>query len=426
MKSKLVLLGMVLLLLAPLANIGAQEKLSGKVVVYHYLVNGIHASVIEEIENNFRKIYPDVTFENNGVNQTNYFSTIRQLVAAGETPDIFMGQPSQYPDIIKTGVVKDLSNNAFLKNLGLLKGDLNDSSYNGTLYAFPIDFKSYGVFYNKDIFKKLGLSVPKTHNELLDVAKKLKANGIDPFIRCYNDQVFPDIEVRAYLWPALIKAGKTDAWVQLMNGTKKFADYPEWFKALELWTKRMQFSRIDDMGNDQNKAVDAFTSAKGGMMYQGTWCIASMQQRNPKFDIGLFAMPTDEGPGSFCLQVDSIWMVNGKTNGGKIGEKFLEYWMSPKVAAMWTERVSQPSLTPGVDVSNLPAYLQDVIKAKNANLVAHAGEWKGQIYGEFVVSYRMLLQEYAADQLSSKKLNPVTFTEKLQKEWDRIVATTKK
>jgi len=119
-------------------------------------------------------------------------------------------------------------------------------------------------------------------------------------------------------------------------------------------------------------------------------------------------------------------MVNGKSAGGKIGEKFLEYWMSPKVAAMWTERVSQPSLTPGVDVSNLPPYLQDVIKAKNANLVAHAGEWKGQIYGEFTVAYRMLLQEYAADQLFSKKLNPVTFTEKLQKEWDRIVATTKK
>jgi raffinose/stachyose/melibiose transport system substrate-binding protein len=215
---------MVILLLVPFASISAQEKLSGKVVVYHYLVNGIHASVIEEIENNFRKMYPDVTFENNGVNQTNYFSTIRQLVAAGETPDIFMGQPSQYPDIIKTGVVKDLSNNAFLKNLGLLKGDINDSSYNGKLYAFPIDFKSYGVFYNKDIFKRLGLNVPKTHNELLDVAKKLKAAGVDPFIRCYNDQVFPDIEVRAYLWPALIKVPRNSRIIP--NGSRHLNSGP--------------------------------------------------------------------------------------------------------------------------------------------------------------------------------------------------------
>jgi raffinose/stachyose/melibiose transport system substrate-binding protein len=426
MKSKLLLLGVVILLLAPITGLGAQEKLSGKVVVYHYLVNGIHASVIEDIQKDFQKIYPDVSFENNGVQQTNYFSTIRQLVAAGETPDMFMGQPSQYPDIIKTGVVKDLSNNVFLKGLGLSKGDINDSSYNGTLYAFPLDFKSYGIFFNKDIFAKLKLKIPTTHGELIAAAKIIKANGIDPFIRCYNDQVFPDIEIRAYFWPALIKAGKTDAWTQLMSGAKKFADYPEWSKALELWTTRMQFSRIDDMGNDQNKALDAFASGKGAMMYQGTWCIAGLKERSPKFDIGLFAIPTDVGPGSYCLQVDSIWMVNGTTPGGKAAEKFLEYWMSPPVAAKWTERVSQPSLTPGVDVSQLPDYLQAVIKAKAANQVAHAGEWKGQIYGEFVVAYRMLLQEYAADQLSTKKLTPKTFTEKLQKEWDRIVATTKK
>ena len=422
MKAK-VLLAVLILSLFGLPQVFGQTKLSGKVVMYHYMSQKVKNEGLVALQNEFKKANPDVVFENNLIVQTNYFSTIRQLVAAGETPDIIMGQPSQYPDIIDTGFIKDLTGAAFIKSAGLTKGDINDSSYKGKMYAFPFDFKSYGVFYNKEIFKKLGLSVPKTHAELITISEKIKAAGIDPFIRCYADQVFPDIEVRAYFWATLIKSGQTDAWAQLMAGKKKFSDYPEWTKALELWTQRMKFSRIDDMANDQSKSYDLFVGGKGAMCYQGTWSSGDIMARNPKFDIGFFAIPTDKGPGSFCLQVDDLFMVNGQSAGGKIAQKFMEFCMTPKAAAIWSQATLQPSLVAGVDTSALPAFLQDVIAAKEANLVAHAGEWTAQIYGEFTVTYRMLLQEYAADQLSTKKLTPASFTDKLQKAWDAIVAT---
>ena len=332
MKAK-VLLAVLILSLFGLPQVFGQTKLSGKVVMYHYMSQKVKNEGLVALQNEFKKANPDVVFENNLIVQTNYFSTIRQLVAAGETPDIIMGQPSQYPDIIDTGFIKDLTGAAFIKSAGLTKGDINDSSYKGKMYAFPFDFKSYGVFYNKEIFKKLGLSVPKTHAELITISEKIKAAGIDPFIRCYADQVFPDIEVRAYFWATLIKSGQTDAWAQLMAGKKKFSDYPEWTKALELWTQRMKFSRIDDMANDQSKSYDLFVGGKGAMCYQGTWSSGDIMARNPKFDIGFFAIPTDKGPGSFCLQVDDLFMVNGQSAGGKIAQKFMEFCMTPKAAA---------------------------------------------------------------------------------------------
>jgi len=424
MKAKF-MLAVLILSLVGLPQVFGQAKLSGKVVIYHYMSQTVKNDGLLALENEFRKLNPDVSFENNLIVQTNYFSTIRQLVAAGETPDIIMGQPSQYPDIIDTGVVKDLTGEAFVKSAGLSKGDINDSSYKGKMYAFPWDFKSYGIFYNKEVFKKLGLSVPKTHAELITICDKIKAAGMDPFFRCYADQVFPDIEVRAYFWPALIKSGQTDAWAQLMAGKKKFSDYPEWTKALELWTQRMKYSRIDDMANDQSKSYDGFVAGKGVMLYQGTWSAGDLMARNPKFDIGFFAIPTDKGPGSFCLQIDDLFMVNGQSAGGKIAKAFMEFCMTPKAAALWSKITLQPSVVAGVDTSALPGFLQDVIAAKEANLVAHAGEWTAQIYGEFTVTYRMLLQEYAADQLSTKKYTIASFTDKLQKAWDAIVATKK-
>lgn len=400
------------------------EDLAGNVVVYHYMSQQTKNDGLDALEVEFQKVHPDVTFENNLIVQTNYFSTIRQLVAAGEAPDIMMGQPSQYPDIIDTGVIMDLTNYPGIDEIGLTQGDINDCSYDGKLYAFPFDFKTYGIFYNKDIFAEHGLEVPETHADLIDICDTLEAAGVDPFIRCYNDQVFPDIEVRAYFWPALIHSGQTDAWAKLMAGEKKFADYPEWQKALGLWTERLQYGRVDDMGNDQSKSYDLFCAGEGAMLYQGTWSIGDMVARDPEFEMGLFAIPTDEGAGSFCLQIDEIFMVNGQSEGGKIGAEFMSFCLKPENAAIWSAVTMMPSIVPGVDTSALPGYLQDVIAAKENNLVAHAGEWDAQIYGEFTTKYRMLLQEYAADQLSEKSMTIESFTEKLQATWDEIVATT--
>ena len=54
-----------------------------------------------------------------------------QGLPAQDPPDIMMGQPAQYPDIIDSGYVMDISNNPLLKKIRLLEGDLLDASYKG-------------------------------------------------------------------------------------------------------------------------------------------------------------------------------------------------------------------------------------------------------------------------------------------------------
>ncbi len=44
-----------------------------------------------------------------------------------------------------------------------------------------------GVLYNKPIFDKLGLSVPKTWAEFMANNKKIKAAGVPPVIQSYKD-----------------------------------------------------------------------------------------------------------------------------------------------------------------------------------------------------------------------------------------------
>ncbi|BEV13446.1 extracellular solute-binding protein [Herbaspirillum sp. DW155] len=55
------------------------------------------------------------------------------------------------------------------------------SSWQGKQYSAPTVYYSWGMFYRKDLFKKVGIAgEPKTWDEFLDACKKLKAAGIAP------------------------------------------------------------------------------------------------------------------------------------------------------------------------------------------------------------------------------------------------------
>ena len=55
------------------------------------------------------------------------------------------------------------------------------SSYKGKQYAAPTVYYSWGMFYRKDLFQKVGITgEPKTWDQFLDDCKKLKAAGITP------------------------------------------------------------------------------------------------------------------------------------------------------------------------------------------------------------------------------------------------------
>ena len=50
----------------------------------------------------------------------------------------------------------------------------------GNIYAVPFYKTSFGIIYNQVIFKELGLEVPRTYGEFLEVCRVLKQNGTAP------------------------------------------------------------------------------------------------------------------------------------------------------------------------------------------------------------------------------------------------------
>ena len=106
-----------------------------------------------------------------------YYTQLNALVAAGETPDVFIVSPGpNLTDYVAPGVAAPLDE--YLEADGWKETFSSDAlfsqmTYDDQIYAVPLNIAAACVFYNKDIFEEAGAEVPTTYDELLDACQKI-------------------------------------------------------------------------------------------------------------------------------------------------------------------------------------------------------------------------------------------------------------
>jgi len=411
---------------APAATEPEQEVV---IEVFHYMLQTTKQAGLEAVQAAYMAKHPNVKFKNIFYNQgTDYFPQLSTALASGELPEIIMGNPGLYPDVVKEGFAMDLTNNEVIKSLNLPKGDLNDVSANGVIYGFPIDFKTWGVFYNVKLFEKLGLEVPKTQSELMEVCEKLEAAGIDPWIHSFADGVFGDIEMRNTVWPRALAAGDTNLFASLMSGEKKLADYPYFMEGLNVWQQRMQWHRADALANNQSKSLELFVAEEGAMLYTGTWNVGDLSAKVPAgsdFEFNFFVAPIDDDPTSQKLnvQVDQSFMVNPKSEFADQALDFMEFWITDGAGA-WSETTLLP-LTTGKTTDKLIPLVRTLAEIKASGNIAHYGDFTKPFNSEFTTAWRKGLNEFAESSMTDGKMTPEEALANIQAYFDDVIATSK-
>jgi raffinose/stachyose/melibiose transport system substrate-binding protein len=110
-----------------------------------------------------------------------YFAKFKTAVAGGDPPDLMeMSWTGDYRDVIKAGALMPLDSALASGFPKFYKPVMDSLRYNGHIYGIPIDLNTLTIAYNKSIFQKLHLKVPKTYAQLLAMAKPIRKAGYQP------------------------------------------------------------------------------------------------------------------------------------------------------------------------------------------------------------------------------------------------------
>ncbi|MDO4618996.1 MAG: extracellular solute-binding protein [Lachnospiraceae bacterium] len=244
-------------------------------------------------------------------NLEEYDGKVNALVAAGQTPDVFICNPGPNLDVyVNAGVAADLTD--ILQNQEkewydtFTDGIFESLTYDGKIMAVPTNFAAACVYYNTEMFDAAGVEVPKTFDELLEVCQTLKDAGYTP-ISCSAGTAWCLSMIAGYLCDrqgvdldaiAAHEANWTDDVV--VQAATKLKELSQYFQETAA-------------GDSNDQATAGFYNGEAAMLVQGSWAIGQINGNNPDFEskCGVFQFPAIEGandPNRMIVKTDNLVM----------------------------------------------------------------------------------------------------------------------
>ena len=292
--------------------------------------------VEQQIIDEYMKENKNVTIKVEALDEEAYKTKFKAYSMEG-MPDVvsIWGQPSFLDEVLDAGVLAELNEDDY-KDYGFISGSLDGFKKDGKLYGLPRNTDVAGFYYNEKMFKENGWTVPKTYDELLELAKKINDKGIIPLAMDGGDG-WP---MAVYLSDILYKLTGSDYSSTVSDAIKKgdFSD-ANIKKATEI-LKQTADAKMFQKGydsQDYGTAQNLFTNGQAAMFYMGSWeASMALNEDIPKEireNIRVFTMPIIDGGKGKATDI-AAWngggyAVSSKSEHKEEAIKFLNYTYQP-------------------------------------------------------------------------------------------------
>ncbi len=286
---------------------------------------------------------------------SSYQAAVRAALRTPQAPGMFTWWSGyRMKDLVDAGLIADVSD-IWKKyvDAGTYSESLASAfSFDGKAYAIPSNLAYWGVFYNKAVFKKYGLEVPTTWQDLEQINATLKENGVTPFGASVDGR-----------WPAFIYFQEflvrenPDFYKRLMEGEAKYTD-PEVaavFKTWQDWISKGYFSD-PTMGFGTAGTAMGSELAKGNlaMILSGSWYADTIIEAGLTDDqFGFFIMPNEKAdmPKTVIFEAGPILLAeNSRQKEDALTDA--DYWMSAPAQQVWVDDMNFPPINKDTSSKN--------------------------------------------------------------------------
>ncbi|SFL25743.1 raffinose/stachyose/melibiose transport system substrate-binding protein [Paenibacillus sp. 1_12] len=269
--------------------------------------------IVSEVIKQFELDHPNVRIDFEGLDQTVHREQrLKSEMVTGNIPDIFvLFSGAEIEPYARAGRLMDLTD--FLKENRMDNGfyDLSLWRFGSGVYGLPIEGFAEPVYYNKQLFAELGLSVPTNWEQLVQVINKLKSAGLVPF-SLGNQERWPGAMHYHYFLQRFAGSAPID---QIVKGKGSFinADYEQATQRFIEFAKLNPFPTLSETRSIAY-AEKLFLEGKAGMFLNGSWELNLFQgeQSTPGFadKVGVFNFPVLSG-----TKEASVGLASGYTFG---------------------------------------------------------------------------------------------------------------
>ena len=269
------------------------------------------AGIEDMIDEALAKKYPEIKLEWECVDWGNDFQPKMQVYMQSGLPDIMIGKAQDVSTYGSLGLLADLTAQPYMENI--LDAAKEGVTLDGKVLGMTFNCLYQGVYYSREIFNKLGLSVPKTHEELAAVIETLKANGITPFASHMVDTwsignvtmqfAVNDVFNKNAVWGDDFRAGKVS-----------FETSPEYKTAYEYNKLIYDNTWTDETFSLEQTACDAkMVMGEAAMKVSGSWSIQNFLGIDESYDFGIFPFPNQTGDAKLLFEPNITFMGSAKS-----------------------------------------------------------------------------------------------------------------
>jgi raffinose/stachyose/melibiose transport system substrate-binding protein len=300
--KRIILISMMLLVTFGMvfARPSQQAASSGNnIELWHVQTDNQGPVIFENAAARFKRDNPSFTTTIVPILNDAYKQRLAVALAARQTPDLFFswsGGPMY--EYVRNNQIVDLTPymNANHHKNRLLDAAVAQGSYQGKIWGFPMTNVSVcTVFYNKEIFQRLNLSVPTTIREFEAVCDTLKANNITPFSLANLTQWTGSM----YFMFLATRRGGAEPFINAVDGSGTFLD-PAFIYAgekIQEWVNKGYFlPGFNGLDWDSGQARAPMYRGETAMLIMGSWFVSQAQGESPDFfrNMGIFTFPRDE------------------------------------------------------------------------------------------------------------------------------------
>ncbi|WP_406356432.1 sugar ABC transporter substrate-binding protein [Streptomyces sp. NBC_01635] len=270
------------------------------------------------------------------VGVTDFETKLQQRTAQKDLPDVVINDTGQLGNLVTQGLVREVDRDGVAGN-----ADLADRAweaargYDGKYYGVPFNSQAFALLVRKDWREAVGAGVPRTWDELTELAVKFTED--DPDGNGKNDtagMVIPGSTTRGYLtwwFSTMLWSGGGDFVKERGEGYAAAIDEPASVEAVEKLQAMFCDSEVAQPGAstaDSSATHTFFESGKGGIYLTGPYMLPRFDGSLGKDKYEVLAPPPGAGGEAVLAEGENVYMMAGSSNE-KGQQAYAEFAASP-------------------------------------------------------------------------------------------------